>query len=152
MVQETTNPFVVIAIGGLFAMAADTVSQTSMWAIAAGNSGNYMPFLLGAIFMAGMMLTDTIDSFVAFRIMDQSNRLGKTASRVMGWVIVALAYGVSFYEALLFFLPQVELDFEMVGVVIFTAMVLCFGVVSLRAKRKPGITLEQVNIEKTQYR
>src|SRR5579875_1337754 len=62
IVQETTNPFFVVLIGAIFALAADTVSQTSMWAIAAGNSASYFPFIMGMIFMLGMMITDTIDS------------------------------------------------------------------------------------------
>lgn len=33
--RETTNPFLVVLVGGVFAMAADTVSQTSVWALAA---------------------------------------------------------------------------------------------------------------------
>ncbi|MFD0829345.1 HoxN/HupN/NixA family nickel/cobalt transporter [Neobacillus sp. M.A.Huq-85] len=141
-VKETTNPFIVILIGGLFALAADTVSQTSMWAIAAGNSGKYMPFILGIVFMVGMMVTDTIDSFVAFRMVNQSNRLGQRASSVMGWIIVALAYGVSFYEAYTFFFPLVELDFEIVGIIIFVSMVLCLGVITIRVKRNVNLTIK----------
>ncbi|MCM2532696.1 sodium:proton antiporter [Neobacillus pocheonensis] len=143
IVQETTNPFLVILIGGLFAMAADTVSQTSMWAIAAGNSERYMPFILGIIFMFGMILTDTFDSLIAFRMINQSNRLGQSASRVMGWVIVSLAYGVSFYEAFTFFFPWAELDFEIVGFIIFVLMVLCLVLISFRAKRQLGMPLNK---------
>lgn len=143
IVQETTNPFLVILIGGLFAMAADTVSQTSMWAIAAGNSGSYMPFLLGITFIIGMMCTDTIDSLVAFLMINQSSRLGQSASRIMGWIIVTLAYGVSFYEAFTFFFPWAEIDFEIVGVIIFLLMLLCFVLVSLRAKRQIGIRINK---------
>jgi nickel/cobalt transporter (NiCoT) family protein len=136
IVKETTNPLLVVMIGGLFAMAADTVSQTSMWAIAAGNSGSYMPYILGITFMIGMMLTDTMDSLVAYRMINQSSRLGQSASRLMGWIIVALAYGVSFYEAFTFFFPWAELDFEIVGIIIFALMVVRFSLVSLRAKRQ----------------
>ncbi|UOF90882.1 sodium:proton antiporter [Fodinisporobacter ferrooxydans] len=133
-VRGTTNPFAIILVGGLFAMAADTVSQTSVWAFAAGNSGNSMPIILGLVFMFGIMLTDTIDSMVAYRMISQSSKLGQSASRVMGWVIVFLAYGVSFYEAFIFFNPQAELDFEIVGVVIFICLVICYIGVNLQAK------------------
>jgi high-affinity nickel-transport protein len=142
MVQETTNPFFVVLIGGLFAMAADTVSQTSMWAIAAGNSGSFLPIIMGIIFMFGMMLTDTIDSFVAFRVINQSNRIGQSASRVMGWIIVCLAYGVSFYEAFTFFFPWAELDFEMIGIILFALLVLGFVFISVRTKKQVGISLK----------
>jgi nickel/cobalt transporter (NiCoT) family protein len=49
--KETKNPFFVILICGLFALAAETVSQTSMWAIAAGNNASFMPVVLGLIFI-----------------------------------------------------------------------------------------------------
>ncbi|GIM46350.1 nickel/cobalt efflux system [Collibacillus ludicampi] len=141
--RETTNPFLVILIGGVFAMAADTVSQTSVWALATGNSGSHMPLILGLTFMIGMMTTDTIDSWVTYRMISQSSKLGQSASRVMGWVIVALAYGVSFYEALTFFYPEAELDFEIVGAILFVLMLLCFGFISLR--RKPLTSHSQLN-------
>jgi nickel/cobalt transporter (NiCoT) family protein len=137
--KETTNPFLIVLIGAIFALAADTVSQTSMWALAAGKSGSYMPLILGLTFMVGIMSTDTIDSFVAYRIINQSSKIGQSASRVMGWVIVALAYGVSFYEAITFFYPDMELDFEMIGVISFLFLVLCYIVVTQRAKSKSTI-------------
>ncbi|PWK15002.1 sodium:proton antiporter [Tumebacillus permanentifrigoris] len=128
IVRETTNPFMIILIGGVFALAADTVSQTSVWALASGNADNpYLPVALGLTFMAGMMLTDTIDSLIAYRMLAQSGQLGRTASKAMGWVIVALAFGVSFYEAFTYFYPWAELDFEVVGVVIFIMLLICFG-------------------------
>jgi nickel/cobalt transporter (NiCoT) family protein len=142
MLKETTNPFFVILIGGLFALAAETVSQTSMWAIAAGNTASYMPVLLGIIFMLGMMITDTLDSIVAFRLIKESNRLGQSASRVMGWVIVVLAYGVSFYQAFTFFFPWAEVDYEILGVMLFTAFVLIYLFISYRIKKQMEITLK----------
>ncbi|MBT2728438.1 sodium:proton antiporter [Bacillus sp. ISL-75] len=142
MLKETTNPFFVILIGGLFALAAETVSQTSMWAIAAGNTASYMPVLLGIIFMLGMMITDTLDSIVAFRLLKESNRLGQSASRVMGWVIVVLAYGVSFYQAFTFFFPWAELDYEILGVMLFTAFVLSYLFISYRIKKQMEITVK----------
>ncbi|NRD79194.1 sodium:proton antiporter [Bacillus sp. BRMEA1] len=141
IVQETTNPFFVILIGGIFALAADTVSQTSMWAIAAGNTGSYMPLLLGIVFMFGMILTDTIDSFVAFRVINQSNRFGQSASRLMGWIIVLLAYGVSSYEAFTFFFPWAELDFEMIGIILFGVLILGFVYISLLSKKQAAISI-----------
>ncbi|MCM3728467.1 sodium:proton antiporter [Neobacillus cucumis] len=142
MLKETTNPFFVILIGGLFALAAETVSQTSMWAIAAGNTASLLPVLLGIIFMAGMMITDTFDSIVAFRLIKDSNRLGQSASRIMGWVIVALAYGVSFYEAFTFFFPSAELDFEILGVMLFGLFGLSYVIVSYRIKKQLEITVK----------
>lgn len=130
----TTNPFLIILVGALFALAAETVSQTAVWALAAGNSGKYMPLILGLVFMLGIMITDTIDSLVVYRMINQSSKLGQSASRFMGWVIVVLAYGVSFYQIFTFFNPQMEYDFEILGVIIFSFLLLSFIFVNIRVK------------------
>lgn len=136
--QETTNPFVIVLSGALFALAADTVSQTSVWAIVAGNSeATYLPILLGLTFLLGMMVTDTIDSWIVYRMITHSGKLGQSASRAMGWVIVALAYGVAGYEGFTYFCPWAEIDFEIVGVVLFTFLVICFAVLTVRLSKAP---------------
>ncbi|GED32081.1 sodium:proton antiporter [Brevibacillus centrosporus] len=132
--KGTTNPFLIILVGALFALAAETVSQTSVWALAAGNSSTYMPLILGLVFMIGIMLTDTIDSFVVYRMISQSSKHGQFASRMIGWVIVVLAYGVSFYEAFTFFNPWAEIDFEIVGIIVFLFLVGCYFMVKVGAK------------------
>ncbi|WP_018130646.1 HoxN/HupN/NixA family nickel/cobalt transporter [Effusibacillus pohliae] len=144
-VRETTNPLMIILIGGVFALAADTVSQTSMWALAAGNAGGYFPVILGLTFMAGMMLTDTIDSLVAYRMLIQSGKMSKVVSKIIGWIIVAIAYGVSFYEAFTYFNPWAELDFEVVGVVIFTLLMVCYLGVSFITKKKTQGNVKKVD-------
>jgi len=131
--KGTTNPLLIIMVGALFALAAETVSQTAIWSLAAGSSGKYMPLVLGLVFMLGIMITDTIDSLIVYRMINQSNQLGQSASRVMGWMIVVLAYGVSFYQAFTFFNPWAEMDFETLGIVIFLILILSFTLVSVRS-------------------
>jgi len=97
-IQNTTNPFVIVLVGILFAFAMDTVSQTSVWALAALHAGKFMPLILGFVFLAGMMITDTLDSLITHQILKKSDALGKTMSKIMGWLIVALSYGVCLYE------------------------------------------------------
>jgi high-affinity nickel-transport protein len=98
--QQTRNPFVIILVGLLFAFAADTVSITSVWAIAALPDGVFMPLILGFVFLIGMMITDTIDSLITHQILAKSNNLGKIVSQVMGWLVVLLSYGVCIYDLL----------------------------------------------------
>ncbi|MBL0385663.1 sodium:proton antiporter [Tumebacillus sp. ITR2] len=135
--RETTNPFLIILTGGVFALAADTVTQTSVWALAAGHADQrFLPLLLGLAFMVGMMLTDTVDSLVAYRLLAKSGRFGRTASKAMGWLIVVLAFGVSFYESFTWFHPGAEIDFEVVGVVLFALLALSFGGVRWILRKK----------------
>jgi high-affinity nickel-transport protein len=101
-----------------------------------------MPYVLGITFMLGMMITDTTDSLITNKILRQSSKLGQSASRVMGWIIVVLAYGVSFYEAFTFFNPWAELDFEVVGIIIFLFFLFIFVWVSYRTRANrplPGL-------------
>ena len=116
--------------------STDTMTQASLWALAASHASDYLPVLLGLIFMVGMMLTDTIDCLVTYRMISQSSKLGQSASKIMGWVIVVLAYGVSIYEALDYFFPQIDVDFEMVGVAIFAFVLLSFFSAIILPKNK----------------
>ncbi|WP_373228682.1 sodium:proton antiporter [Cohnella sp.] len=129
MLRETTNPFLIILIGGLFALAAETVSQTAVWSLAAVNSSGYLSLILGPAFMLGMMITDTLNSWLTHRMLTQSSKLGRKASRMMGWLIVTLAYGVAFYNTFTFFYSTVDLDFEIIGLVFFSIVLLSFGFV-----------------------
>ncbi|CRK84679.1 sodium:proton antiporter [Neobacillus massiliamazoniensis] len=138
--RETTNPFMIVLIGAVFALAADTVSQTSVWAIAAGHTSGYLPVILGLTFMVGMVLTDTIDCYVTYRMISQSSKLGQSASKIMGWVIVVLAYGVSIYEAIDYFFPKINVDFEIVGVVIFAFVLLSFFSAIIITKKQKSVT------------
>jgi nickel/cobalt transporter (NiCoT) family protein len=136
--QETTRPFMIVLIGALFALAADTVSQTAVWTLAAGNSSGRLSLFLGLTFMLGMMLVDTVDSQIAYRMLHQSRKIGQSVSRAFGWAIVVLAYGVSFYEAFNFFVPEVELDFEVVGTVLFVLLVSAFLWVRILSSVRAG--------------
>jgi high-affinity nickel-transport protein len=136
IMRETTNPFLIILIGGLFALAADTVSQTAVWTFAAANSSGYLFLILGPVFMAGMMITDTLDSLIAHRMISQSSKISRIVSRMIGWLIVILAYSVAFYEIFTFFYPVVDLDFEMVGIIFFFLLLLIFGFVTLFGRLK----------------
>lgn len=134
--KGTTNPFLIILVGALFAMAAETISQTAVWSLAASNSGKYTPFILGLVFMFGMMITDTIDSIIVFKMMNQSSKIGQSASRIMGWMIVVLSYGVSIYLAFTFFNPWAELNFEIVGIILFVFLLATFVFVTILSKRR----------------
>ncbi|SDE54698.1 high-affinity nickel-transport protein [Priestia aryabhattai B8W22] len=132
--KGTTNPFLIILVGALFALAAETISQTAVWSLTAVNSVEYMPLALGFVFMLGMMITDTIDSLIVYRMINQASKLGQSTSRVTGWIIVFLAYGVCFYQVFTFFNPWAELNFEFVGVVFFIFLIIFFILLAIQSR------------------
>jgi high-affinity nickel-transport protein len=58
----------------------------------------------------------------------------------MGWVIVVLAYGVSIYEAINYFFPKINVDFEIVGVVIFAFVLFSFFSAIIITKKQKSVT------------
>lgn len=132
--RETTNPLLIVIIGGTLALAADTVSQTAVWAMAVVNASEMMPLLLGMTFTAGMVITDTLDSVIIYRSLQTSDIINQRISAVMGWMIVLLAYGIGFYQLFLFFNPQAEVELEWLGVPLFMIFVLFFLFISWRKK------------------
>lgn len=64
----------------------------------------------------------------------------------MGWVIVVFVYGVLFYLVFIFFNLWVEVNFEMVGIILFVFLVFMFVFVSVKLKGKNiKINVNQLN-------
>ncbi|UOF89817.1 sodium:proton antiporter [Fodinisporobacter ferrooxydans] len=135
IVRETSNPLLIILIGALFALASDTVSQTSIWIIPAAHAGTWTCALLSLVFILASMMISTIDSWITYRVITGSHKLGQTISIVIGWVIVILAYGLSIYQLVLLLNPEIQLDFNDIGAVIFLFMLCFLGFVVLRSRQ-----------------
>jgi high-affinity nickel-transport protein len=85
------RPWSVLLVGALFALSFDTVSQAALFAVAGARFGGISnALLLGATFLAGMLLTDGCNGLLIARLIARSDELARVASRVMG-----LAVGVS---------------------------------------------------------
>lgn len=102
-IQNTKHPFVIVLVGILFAFAMDTVSQTSVWALAALHNGKFMPLILGFVFLFGMIITDTTDSWITHKVLQKSDSIGRIFSNIMGWLVVILSYDVGVYELISYF-------------------------------------------------
>jgi nickel/cobalt transporter (NiCoT) family protein len=85
------RPWTVLLVGALFAVSFDTISQAALFAVAGARFGG-LPnaLLLASTFLAGMLLTDGCNGLLIARLLDRSDELARSASRLMG-----LAVGVS---------------------------------------------------------
>jgi len=94
----STHPMVTIAVGVAFGVVVDTAAQVATWgATAAAAGGIPAAAIVGTSFAAGMILTDSSDSWiVAALLRDQRSpeRVSLYRRRV-GWLIVALSYGMA---------------------------------------------------------
>jgi high-affinity nickel-transport protein len=121
LLRGSTHPLVTVAIGLAFGLAIDTAAQVAAWGTAASSVGGLVGAIaVGLSFAAGMILTDSFDSLVVARLVsgNQNARKARNYRRCVGWVIVALSYGMAAYSILELIhvdLPLSEITIALVG-------------------------------------
>lgn len=89
---RTQRPGWVILVGALFALSFDTMSQVAFFSISAPQPHGWLaPFLLGLVFMFGMLLTDGLNGYWVARMMLRTDRLALISSRVLGLAVAGLS-------------------------------------------------------------
>jgi len=140
--REQSSAWSVVVIGVLFATVFDTATQAAAWGYVAASkdSGAWAALLAGLTFTVGMMVTDTLDGRIICHIgrgnasVDAQRRIRRT----LGWLIVAISFGVALYNVARAWLPAVELDdlaFSLTGAALVALML---GIWAWSAKSKSG--------------
>jgi len=94
----STHPMVTIAVGVAFGLVVDTAAQVATWgATAAAAGGIPAAAIVGLSFAAGMILTDSSDSWIVARLLRDQRSPERVSlyRRRVGWLIVALSYGMA---------------------------------------------------------
>lgn len=82
------SPLTVMAVGTLFALSFDTVSQATLFAVTATQFGGWQSaLLLALLFIAGMLLTDGLNGWWISRLVRRSDQTARVASRVMALAV-----------------------------------------------------------------
>lgn len=127
--REHSNPLAIVLIGVLFATVFDTATQASAWGYVATNNGGILAAAgAGLTFTLGMIITDTLDGRLLCRIVRRADgeAAGRRYRRVLGWLIVALSYGVAAYNIAKALVPSIELGetgYSMVGAALVACVV-----------------------------
>jgi high-affinity nickel-transport protein len=78
------SPAGVGAVGALFALSFDTVSQTALFAVAATQYGGVAhAVMLGLLFVLGMVVTDALNGWWISRLIARADQIAVLASRIM---------------------------------------------------------------------
>lgn len=96
--KASTHPLATLLVGALFGLVVDTAAQVATWgATAAGAGGLPAAAIVGAFFAAGMVTTDSADSAIVARLLRGARSADQVAlyRRRIGWLIVALSYGMA---------------------------------------------------------
>ena len=132
--RNHSSPWAVVVIGVLFATVFDTATQASAWGYVASNKGGGLlaAFLAGLVFTLGMVITDTLDGRLICRISrgTDGQAAGRRFRRTLGWLIVAISYGVAAYNIGKALIPAIVLDdfaFSLTGFSLIAVMFLIWA-------------------------
>jgi high-affinity nickel-transport protein len=131
----------VAAVGVLFALSFDTVSQAALFALAAGKFGGLSHALFVAgLFVLGMLTVDGANGLWINRLIRQADRTAIIASRVMALTVAAISLAVGVFTVTRILIPAVdawaegrELGF---GVAVVAAVLLAFASAMFEARRR----------------
>lgn len=84
------------AVGALFALSLDTLSQALLFALLGTRFGGVEHALaLGALFTAGMLLSDTVGGWWMTRLFARADQRAARASRILGLSVAAVSLAVA---------------------------------------------------------
>ncbi len=103
------NPLAIAAIGALFALSFDTLSQASLFAVAANQLGGWQAtLLLAGLFVVGMLLSDGLNGLWISRLIRRSDETARIASRVMAVAVSTVSLIVAAFGAGKLLSPQLD--------------------------------------------
>ncbi|KQZ39890.1 nickel transporter [Duganella sp. Root1480D1] len=104
-----SRPGGVALVGALFALSFDTVSQASLFAVAATQFGGWPhAMLMGVLFTQGMLLADGVHGLWIARLLRRSGEAAVLASRIMGWVVAGVSFLVAGFGVLKLTSPTID--------------------------------------------
>jgi high-affinity nickel-transport protein len=99
----------VAAVGALFALSFDTVSQAALFALAASHFGGMADALFVAgLFVLGMLAVDGINGVWISRLIRRADRTAVIASRVMACTVAAVSFAVGVFTLAKLSVPAID--------------------------------------------
>lgn len=94
--QSASHPLAIAAVGALFALSFDTMSQAALFAMTASRHGGVgHALLLGLAFTGGMLVMDGINGLWIASLLRRSDQRARLASRVMGLVVAMISLAMA---------------------------------------------------------
>ena len=138
--QSASHPLAIAAVGALFALSFDTMSQAALFAVTATRHGGVMHALvLGLAFTCGMLLMDGLNGLWIARLLRRADQRARIASRVMGLMVALISLGVAALGLLRWLNVDLALWYEgkeiALGAAVIVLLALSFAASQLLAGR-----------------
>ena len=139
------RPWAVAAVGAMFALSFDTISQAALFALAATRFGGIFDALLVAgLFVLGMLVVDGINGVWISRMIRRADRTAVIASRLMALTVGGISIAVGLLALARLTLAPVDGWIEgrelFVSGAVVTAVLTAFAVGMLAARRPVAAT------------
>ena len=103
------RPWAIAAVGALFALSFDTVSQAALFALAASRFGGVVDALLVAgLFVIGMVMVDGVNGVWISRLIRRADARAAIASRVMALGVAGISLTVGTFALVKLLWPSVD--------------------------------------------
>jgi high-affinity nickel-transport protein len=135
------KPWAVAAVGALFAISFDTVTQATLFALAGSRFGGIVPALaIAALFVIGMLTVDGVNGLWIHRLIRRADRTARVASRVMALGVAALSFAIGLLTVAKIVAPALDPWLERhdlaVALTVIGGMVATFVLAMLAARRQ----------------
>lgn len=142
------RPWAVAAVGMLFALSFDTISQATLFAVAAGRFGGVPEALLVAgLFVLGMLCVDGVNGVWISRLIRRADRTAAIASRVMALTVAGISLAVGFFTVAKLVAPAVDAWADgreaLIGSAVVAGVLGAFVVAMLAARRPAALPLRR---------
>lgn len=141
-VQAASHPLTIAAVGALFALSFDTLSQAALFALTATQHGGLEhAVLLGLAFTLGMLIADGANGLWIARLLRRADRRARIASRVMGLMVAAISFGVAGFGLVRWLHADLSAWYEgkelAIGMAVVALLAASFVVGNLLARETP---------------
>lgn len=143
--QSASHPLAIAAVGALFALSFDTMSQAALFAVTAAQHGGLVHALtLGLVFTAGMLVMDGINGLWIARLLCKADQRARIASRVMGLMVAIISLAVAAFGLARWLRADIALWYagKEVGVGIGVVVLLALSFLSARWLARAPVTTQ----------
>lgn len=141
---RTTQPLAIAAVGALFALSFDTLSQALLFAATATQFDGWQSALwLGVLFALGMLFVDGLNGAWVAALLRRADRRARLASRAIGLFVALLSFAVATLGAVRYFNPRLDASLESwglpIGIMLLLTVALGFYLLSSRGLNSTAV-------------
>jgi len=135
------SPWAIAAVGALFAISFDTVSQAALFALAASRFGGIPEALVVCgLFVLGMLVVDGANGLWINRLIRRADRTAAIASRVMALAVGGISLALGLFTVAKLLSPDLDAWYEgrelILGGAVVAGVLAAFVVGMVAARRR----------------